>query len=72
MANDAQKTFYRTRVVKLLETAGVILALAEEQADHKPAGRARPILPAGWRNRVGALVIDFEKRKAIILADEVT
>lgn len=71
MSNDAQKAFYRTRVVKLLDTVGVLLSLAEEQANYTPQSRSRPVMPAGFRRKVGALVIETDRRKRSILAEDV-
>lgn len=66
-----QASFYRTRVLKLLDAAAVVVSMAEEQSDHKPEGRARPLLPVDFRRRVAALVGDLDKRVAAIRQVEV-
>ncbi len=66
-----QASFYRTRVLKLLDAAAVVVSMAEEQADHKSEGRSRPLLPADFRRRVAGLVGDFNKRVAAIRDVEV-
>ena len=66
-----QTSFYRTRVLRLLDAASVVVSMAEEQSDHKPEGRSRPLLPADFGRRVGALVSDLDKRVAAIRDVEV-
>ena len=72
MANDAQKTFRRTRIVKLLDGAEALLEVAREEANHTQSGRQRPLMPAGFRQRIGGLIVEFDKRKRAILAEDVT
>ncbi len=71
MANDAQKTFTKTQVLKMLDTVAVLLGYAEREADKRPAGRERPLMPSSFRRKVSALVTESEKRIAIIRVEEV-
>ena len=71
MANDAQKTWTKTNVVKLLDAAEVILGFAKADADRVPAGRQMHVMPASFRQKVRALVTETERRIAAIKAEEV-
>ena len=66
-----QASMYRTQVLKLLDGASAMLEVAEERADKRADGRMRPLLPPGFRRKVSALVVDYNKRVAAIRTEEV-
>lgn len=72
MANDAAKTFRRTRIVKLLDGAEALLEVVREEANYTQQGRERPLMPSAFRQRIGGLIVEFDKRKKAILAEDVT
>ncbi len=45
--------------------------IAEEQSDIRADGRTRPLLPAPFRRKVSALVLELDKRVTAIKAEEV-
>ena len=71
MANDAQKTWTKTNVVKLLDAVEVLMTYAKSDADKVPAGRQMHVMPASFRQKVSALGVETAKRIAIIRAEEV-
>ncbi len=66
-----QAAWYRTRVLKLLDGALANIEVAEMVADSRAEGRTRPLLPAPFRRKVSALVLELDKRVASIKAEEV-
>ncbi|MEE8138578.1 MAG: hypothetical protein V3T81_06885 [Thermoanaerobaculia bacterium] len=72
MANDAQKTWTKGNVLKLLDAVEVLLGYAEREVDRVPSGRQMHVMPASFRRKISALVTESAKRIAIIRAEEVT
>ena len=66
-----QASMYRTQVLKLLDGAAALLEVVEERANNRPDGKARHLLPAGFRRKVSALVSHYNKRVAAITTEEV-
>ncbi len=66
-----QAAYHRTRVLGLLATAMELAKIAEEQSDIRAEGRTRPLLPAPFRRKVSALVLELDKRVKAIKAEEV-
>ena len=66
-----QASMYRTQVLKLLDGAVALLEVAEERADKRAEGKARPLLPVPFRRKVSALVLELDKRVTAIKAEEV-
>ena len=67
-----QAAWYRTRVLKLLDGALANIKVADMVADSRPPEeRARPLLPAPFRRKVSALVLEMDKQVAAIKAEEV-
>ena len=66
-----QASMYRTQVLKLLDGAAALLEVAKERADGRSIDRVRPLLPAGFRRKVSALVVDYDKRVAALRTEEV-
>ena len=66
-----QASYHRTRVLGFLVTAMELAKIAEEQSDIKAEARTRPLLPAPFRRKVSALVLELDKRVTAIKAEEV-
>ncbi len=66
-----QASYHRTRVLGFLTTAIELAKVAEEQSNNKAEGRSRPLLPAPFRRKVSALVLEMDKRVRAIKAEEV-
>ncbi len=73
MATDGQKSFRRTEMLKVLDAVEVILGQVEMMAvKPQTSQHTRPLMPAGFRRKVSALVTETNKRITAIKAEEVT
>lgn len=73
MANDAQKTYRKTEILKVLDAVEVILGQVEVMANKPQTSQhTRPLMPAAFRRRVSGLVTEVNKRALAIKAEEVT
>ncbi len=73
MANDAQRTYRKTEMLKVLDAVEVILGQVEIMGDKPQSSQhTRPMMPATFRRRVSGLVTEVDKRVALIRAEDVT